>query len=634
MHVRRRRLSTCSTSFDLALVQPETLVDSKGPCPMAPVNLDTYLEGLSVALCTQGQHLNYEHLISVTSRMRTILRELDSRVNALAPVNRLHTEILSMIFMLICEEDRPNVIVSASPNVFVDASLLVRLTHVCRHWREVALANPALWKSFHFRCPEKSEAFLERSKGLLVSPYLNPGPIVMDPSHSDDYEWFANQQIRTVTSRLDCLPGPRLLRLDLNTLFSARTLTPLKNLRAPRLECLTIFSDWESYELSRSNAGIESVSLCDGHTDALKALAIAPVVNWLPSNHFPNLTHLYLSFHDTIRFYQVDIMKILEKTPQLQSLFMQMNATEPGDFLTVPRARPVALDQLRSLVIRECDFNNAIRMLELLVLPSHCLVRLCDIEAPLAYEDDQLESLPALTSFDRAIHMDLLVDVEDAIDLVVDDGESSGFWLQASVEDDGGDAWDLWVSQLLTSVSLANITSLHMNVHHEHVFWPVILQHVPQISEMSVVIGEMPDDELHATPSIRSFCELLSQKGPVLCPALRTLRMQSVGLHGLRQACTLSPDDLASMLAARAHSGRRIDRLDIQPGPFMQKEKFEELAPSYLGLRNHVDVFNLIPPGPELCAYEVREIWRQEDLERYWGVEKKDKPCYLDTGIW
>ncbi len=562
-----------------------------------------------------------------------MLGELEIRINALAPVNRIHVEILSMIFMLICEEDRPDVIVSASLDAYNDAGLLVRLTHVCRHWREVALATPALWKSFHFRCPGKSEAFLERSKGLLVSPYLNPGPIVMEFLRSDDYKWIANRQIRDVVSRLDCLPGPRLLRLDLNMLFSAGTLTPLKNLRAPRLECLTIVSTlWASYARGRNNADIESVSLCDGHTDALKALAIAPVVNWLPSNQFPNLTHLYLSLLHTIRFSQVDIMNILEKTPQLQSLFMQMHARGPGDFLTVPRAIPLALDHLRSLVIRACDFNNAIRMLKLLTLPSHCLVRLHDIEAPL---DDQLESLPALTSFDRATHMDLLLDVDDAIDLVVDDGESSGFWLHGYVEDDGYDIWDLWVSQLPTSVSLAHITSLHMDVHRGHVAWPVILQHVPHISEMSVVIGEGPDEVLSATWPIHRFCVFLSQEDPVLCPALRTLRMQSVGyLHGVRPSCALSPDDLASMLAARAHSGRRIVRLDIQPGPYMEKEEFEEVAPSYLGLREHVDVFNLIPPGPELCAYEVREIWEQEDLERYWGIGKEDKPCYVDTGVW
>ncbi|RDB17917.1 hypothetical protein Hypma_000923 [Hypsizygus marmoreus] len=52
----------------------------------------------------------------------------------------------------------------------------VLVSHVCRHWREIALQSPALWTRLDFlegEPFEKSKAWLERSKGLPLDIYID-----------------------------------------------------------------------------------------------------------------------------------------------------------------------------------------------------------------------------------------------------------------------------------------------------------------------------------------------------------------------------------------------------------------------------------------------------------------------------
>ena len=72
-------------------------------------------------------------------------------------------------------------------------SFQIVISHVCRHWRNVALSTPSLWTNIEVapeaRPPYESVSTrLERSKGLPIDIYVNcgpPAPDVEPPSDAD-----------------------------------------------------------------------------------------------------------------------------------------------------------------------------------------------------------------------------------------------------------------------------------------------------------------------------------------------------------------------------------------------------------------------------------------------------------------
>ena len=65
------------------------------------------------------------------------VRSLLTRRNALVPISLLPPEILSRVFHLLVLEEPP---LSGGQNLS-----WIRITHVCQHWRQVALGNSSLW---------------------------------------------------------------------------------------------------------------------------------------------------------------------------------------------------------------------------------------------------------------------------------------------------------------------------------------------------------------------------------------------------------------------------------------------------------------------------------------------------------
>ncbi|KAI0039928.1 hypothetical protein FA95DRAFT_1462389, partial [Auriscalpium vulgare] len=59
--------------------------------------------------------------------------------NAGLPVSRLPPEILSAVFSILTDIDRPR--------NHGKSLAWISITHVCRKWRDVALNNPTLWST-------------------------------------------------------------------------------------------------------------------------------------------------------------------------------------------------------------------------------------------------------------------------------------------------------------------------------------------------------------------------------------------------------------------------------------------------------------------------------------------------------
>ncbi|KAG1873203.1 hypothetical protein F4604DRAFT_778960 [Suillus subluteus] len=88
------------------------------------------------------------------------IRVLRSRQNALTYTCLLPPEILAAIFIYIAEEQS---CYSGTPS-HCGAPLFLAVTHVCQHWRKVALECATLWTSINCASAPWVTIMLERSK--------------------------------------------------------------------------------------------------------------------------------------------------------------------------------------------------------------------------------------------------------------------------------------------------------------------------------------------------------------------------------------------------------------------------------------------------------------------------------------
>ncbi len=113
---------------------------------------------------------------------REFVRSLLTRRNALMPISLLPPEILAWVFHLLVHEEWP---LTGSRNLG-----WIKVTHVCRHWRQVALDNSSLWaRIWDFSVNTKwISEILARAKNAPLDIELdgvlsNPEALLMIPPH-------------------------------------------------------------------------------------------------------------------------------------------------------------------------------------------------------------------------------------------------------------------------------------------------------------------------------------------------------------------------------------------------------------------------------------------------------------------
>ncbi|KAI0045619.1 hypothetical protein FA95DRAFT_1461369, partial [Auriscalpium vulgare] len=84
------------------------------------------------------------------------------RRNSIAPIHRLPSEIFAKVFSILCQ--------SHAPSTFSTWELgWITVTHVCRHWRQIAFDNPSLWGTNIISHPMWIEERLSRSKNSPIT---------------------------------------------------------------------------------------------------------------------------------------------------------------------------------------------------------------------------------------------------------------------------------------------------------------------------------------------------------------------------------------------------------------------------------------------------------------------------------
>ncbi|KAM5537509.1 hypothetical protein V8D89_008836 [Ganoderma adspersum] len=384
------------------------------------------------------------------------------------------------------------------------------------------------------------------------------------------------------------------------------------------LRCLTISSPALKARpgLDRGDF-IDPIPILQDHGHTLEALAIVPAISWIPANHFPNLTHLYVSFYISVESpHPHDIISFLRNTPCLEIMHLYRldhretpPANDPSEF----DATRVELPRLRSLVFTLSAYPPAVEILHGIALQPSTLIRLDHLFIP--HNSLDPSPIPAdLGPLSTVTVLELTVEYEILFLVAQDTAESSsgGFWLKVKHEDDL--FWDTWLLGLPTMLPLRNITTLRADVYDTVL--PPILGDFVHLTELSG-----PRRRRDATPLVHTLCVALSHTHPVACPALRALALEWP--RNMPRAADLGAPDIVAMLSTRARLGHPIRRLVVQAVAMeFGSVRLAHFSEQLTALAEHVEEFEeCTDSDAHVCAFEMRGMWDVEGT--YWAVDEK-----------
>ncbi|KAH9949147.1 hypothetical protein B0H21DRAFT_820336 [Amylocystis lapponica] len=293
------------------------------------------------------QEFSLSKLDLIERRIASLASAVRSLRNAFSPVHKLPCETLAQIFSMLVE---PPSHYSFMPNVdsMTDPYAWLNATHVCRHWRDVALAFPSLWTTIDGSHPHAALTSLSRSKQAPLYVYLH------------DKVRRARVRATLEDGGLMSALAPhsaRFVELHLEPQFHYRS-TLLEEFRypAPQLRALSLGPN-----LGKADQSVLP-TLFAGETPHLERLALSGFTSW-PGNNFVDLTHLCIYCQvPNARPRMQDFVDMLATCPRLEELMVcsagpdVVDATP--DMVSLPALRRLSLGDWFSAEVVACFLSH------------------------------------------------------------------------------------------------------------------------------------------------------------------------------------------------------------------------------------------------------------------------------------
>ncbi|KAJ8496217.1 hypothetical protein ONZ45_g12548 [Pleurotus djamor] len=258
------------------------------------------------------------------STLEDKIRDLKTRRNEFSFIGQLPDEVLSTIFILM----RDDALSSPSP---AGKLTWLNISPVCRHWRQLSLATPALWSYIDFTNLDCAEAMMQRSKAVPLSV-----KITLAGDSSGDRLWeLASDAISRMPLREIDIETPEYG--EMLQLLEQRQFRPVPSLQSLKLTCLTIEEDYDLVEWSWY--GVPSLVRLE--------LVNTPIPEYFEV--FPNLRILKINPPEL--FSVEETVDILRYTPRVEELSLASLHGDPYG----PPPEVVNLPYLRSLELRAHD---------------------------------------------------------------------------------------------------------------------------------------------------------------------------------------------------------------------------------------------------------------------------------------
>ncbi|TFK81960.1 hypothetical protein K466DRAFT_604058 [Polyporus arcularius HHB13444] len=572
--------------------------------------------------------MSLSSLRSSFKKVNGLKATLAERINSRMLVNGLPNELLIEVFKFVTFAGGSCPTLSLN-NAKVQTRPLLSLTHVCRRWRRTALGYPLLWRRIDCHNPEQFREFgVQRSY---------PGPISLFIDVRRIHDSGDKDALRLILEHSD-----RLHRLDIAYGLETREHVPhsgLLDLNCPDLECLTV--NRCSPAAVQSPIPVSRKLLFCGGLSRLRALAIAPIPDWLPANPLPALTHLYLSFYWYTDLRTSFILSFLRSAPALEMLqlsrFLMPRADGPEDLASTP----VPLSRLKYILFsRSSDLESALAVLSQLVIPESARTYLDCINI---HSEAPSSVLPLLPPTANTRTLTVYIN-HTALELVAE-GRDSGFWLSGwESPDSNQDCFTTWLTHLPVMFPLSRCLSyLQLQLEQPGSVIVQILRETVSLTTLELGITLSIEEPDGGEDSLVQICRALSEGSggteplPHLCPELRVLTIRPYSSDS-KPVYTRWREAIHSMLCARIRLRRPIHRLAMQPVDFRrayleiegkQEASVEEvLADYYASLADHVHELVLPRSREESIVFHTpRADWGE--VERYWIIHDDDRPELL-----
>jgi len=242
-------------------------------------------------------------------------------------------------------DDDSNNDASSMSSILIDDSFQVTVSHVCKHWREVALGTPALWSEIDLetgrhavQSHRRASAYLIRSKGYPLSICIDVNEC--DPDDASFYSGRSDYQSPDTNVQLQEAVDLLLLHIGrwrkfklvaedylyFHTVLSRLSTAP----PAPLLEYLELHhfdEDLEpNYLLFPYSSHKTPFVLFDNHAPKLQYVSLYGVhIDWHNTTFLKNLHYLELAYlPQDVRPSFNDFFTILRSSPGLRTLDLCM----------------------------------------------------------------------------------------------------------------------------------------------------------------------------------------------------------------------------------------------------------------------------------------------------------------------